>query len=164
MSELVVGSIAGLAANSYVVDVASGSTLDLSAGAVFPAGNVINVSSYYLSGNFATTSTTYVDVTDLSVTVTPKSSGSKFLAIVSAFVYNATATDLTRINLVRDSTELISCQAESAITFQDVPIVINYLDSPATTSSVTYKVQMESPGGGAGTIRRAHITVLEIAG
>jgi len=73
MSELAVGSLKGLAANSFVIDVASGSSLDLSAGAVFPAGSVLQVVSTTKTDAFSTTSSSFADVTGLAATITPSS-------------------------------------------------------------------------------------------
>ena len=59
MSELSLGTLSGLAANSYVVDVASGSSLDLSAGAVLPAGSILQVVSTTKTDTFSSSSTSF---------------------------------------------------------------------------------------------------------
>jgi len=81
MSELVVGSLKGLSANSFVIDVASGSSLDLSAGAVLPSGSVIQVKSVALTGTFTASlgSGAASDITGLSITHEVASSGNKVL-------------------------------------------------------------------------------------
>jgi hypothetical protein len=85
MSELSVGSLSGLAANSYVIDVASGSTLDLSAGAVLPAGSIIAVKDAIFTGtqSASVTAGNNVAVTDLSITHTLSDASNKL--IISAF-------------------------------------------------------------------------------
>ena len=68
MSELSVGSLSGLAANSYVIDVASGSQLT-------QPGMVLQVVRAIDTTDRTTTSATFAD-TGLSVTVTPTSASS----------------------------------------------------------------------------------------
>ena len=96
MSELSVGSLSGLAANSYVIDVAAGSSLDLSAGAVLPAGSIIQVVSTTKTDTFSTTSTSFSDVTGFSVSITPTSTSSKIMVMASAQVGNSSASAVAR--------------------------------------------------------------------
>jgi hypothetical protein len=184
MSELTVGSLSGLAANSYVIDVASGSTLDLSAGAVFPAGSIIQVVSATKTDTFTTTSASAVDITGLSVSITPSSTASKFLVFFNVNASNSTNEEqATAILLKRDSTTLFpgtggSISNSSGMFFgqsnQILTLSGTELDSPNTTSAIIYKVQMFASGGSVGTVNRrgsgetrnvaSSITVMEIAG
>ena len=86
MSELSVGTLSGLAANSYVIDVASGSTLDLSAGAVFTAGSIIAVKHALFTGTqtASVAASGNVAVTDLSITHTLANSSNNL--IISAYL------------------------------------------------------------------------------
>lgn len=182
MSELVVGSIAGLAANSYVVDVATGSTLDLSAGAVFPAGNVIQVVSTTKTDTFSTTSTTLTDVTGLSASITPTSTSNKILVIVSAQI-GASASAVTRLSLKRDATSIAGSSTNPDYFYEGdanlgnglydmKAIAVHYLDSPSTASAVTYKLQASQSSGtfylntrsAGGLYGTSTITLMEIAG
>lgn len=159
MSELSVGSLSGLAANSYVIDVASGSTLDLSAGAVFPAGSIIQVVSTTLTSAVSVsvpTAGSFVDVSGLSATITPSSASSKIMVITMvSHSARTSGTQVTSTRLVRDSTAIAigdaagNRQRVSSYTFlNDDGAVHNpsvqILDSPATTSAVTYKFQVSS--------------------
>lgn len=132
---------------------------DLASGAItsaaLPAGSVIQVvNGTPMTNVFATTSTSYVDVTGLNATITPLNASSKILAIVflSDFVSLGTSYDTAlRIALLRNSTiiqeqtnQLFGYNASSSRVGNST---IMYVDSPATTSSVTYKVQLHSRTG-----------------
>ena len=187
MSELSVGSLSGLAANSYVVDIASGSSLDLSnatdlPASALPAGSILQVVSATKTDQFATTATGVVDVPGLSVSITPSSASSKVLVFFNLMLGNSvTATDV-HIKLLRDATWIAKNTDAGTQTTTFMLTGVNYvpyhpslthLDSPATTSSVTYKIQMERFSG-TGTVNRrgdnagngavSSITVMEVAG
>jgi hypothetical protein len=151
----------------------------------FGAGAVLQVVSTTKLDGFTTTSGTPVDITGLSVSITPSSTSSKILVMVMVSGGSDTTT-AWYINLVRNATNLAISTAGSTFNstvgsyFQNVnafsgsPIV--YLDSPATTSSTTYKLQAFSGNAGTGlvTVNRrggdaivgtsSSITVMEIAG
>ncbi len=110
MSELSLGTLSGLAANSYVVDVAAGSTLDLSAGAVFPAGSIIQVVSTTKTDTFSASVTTgaSVAVTGLSITHTLASASNKLL-ITANFGVAASSSNDCRIGIsVADGATLLN--------------------------------------------------------
>ena len=120
-----------------------------------PAGSIVQVvNGTPMTNVFATTSTSYVDVTGLNATITPLNASSKILAIVflSDFVSLGTSYDTAlRIALLRNSTiiqeqtnQLFGYNASSSRVGNST---IMYVDSPATTSSVTYKVQLHSRTG-----------------
>ena len=178
MSELVVGSIAGLAANSYVVSVASGSKL------VQP-GSVLQVVSTTKTDTFTTSSSSMVDITGLSASITPSSTSSKILVIANIYA-SCNGSGFNLLNLVRDSTNLAlgvdgtvenvtaaSYVGDTNMQYALQENTIHYVDSPASTSSLTYKIQM-NPSGNTGTINRraqstyvgvsSTITLMEIAG
>ena len=92
MSELSVGSLSGLAANSFVIDVASGSTLDVTnatgtlPAAQLPAGSIIAVKDAIFTGTqtASVTAGNNVAVTDLSITHEVADPSNKL--IISAFI------------------------------------------------------------------------------
>jgi hypothetical protein len=104
--------------------------------------------------SFSTTSTTFVDVTGVSVTITPSSASSTVLVIVSGVVGSNAADNFTPINLLRGSTNI--AQSTGSTNFNQTlaphitstsltqPFSIVFLDSPATTSATTYKIQLRS--------------------
>jgi len=116
------------------------------------AGHVVQVQSSILSSKVSTTSLepTYVD-TGLSVSITPKFSTSKILIVSSLMVANQATFSFFR--LLRDTTALglgDAAGSRQQCTFMFYPdggganniSVANghtFLDSPATTSPITYK-------------------------
>ena len=99
--------------------------------------------------------TTYTD-TGLSASITPTSSSNKILVIINQTfqAYRAAANNGGGVRILRDSTVIYTPMSTSAgplthysgglgntnqETFTNA--VIHYLDSPSTTSSVTYKTQ-----------------------
>jgi hypothetical protein len=104
----------------------------------------------------ASGSSTFVDLTSLSVTLTPKSSSSKFLCIWSVNLANGADAGTAYIRLNRNGTAIgladaagsritgSSAYVNTAIVGQMIPSSNSYLDSPATTSAVTYNISMSS--------------------
>jgi hypothetical protein len=122
------------------------------------AGAVLQVVQTQKTSVFSTTSSSYVDITGLSASITPSSATSKILVSV---VVNASANPSGwyggQIKLLRDSTDIAigdasgsnprlsidySTNVSNATLILPCPLV--WLDSPATTSSVTYKLQMRT--------------------
>ena len=137
-------------------------------------GAVLQVVNYSVSDTTASTSSTWVD-TLTTLAITPSSASSKILvqANINGLDKSATNTWLA-LRLVRGSTTLIQFEGQAGYTNNaDVNSVgsssTSYLDSPSSTSAVTYKVQMRNPsatgvvyiGSSAST---STITLMEIAG
>jgi hypothetical protein len=151
-------------------------------------GTVLQVVSTNKSDSFTTTNTTFTDVTGYSVSITPKSSSSKIYVNAVMNIGATYGTNTTYVRLMRDSTVIAvgdSAGSRTQVSIAAEPngnsmaqgsIVI--LDAPATISSVTYKVQVCTNGGGTAAINRSiddtnaagrprgfsSITVMEIAG
>ncbi|MBU6346296.1 MAG: hypothetical protein KGR70_13490 [Cyanobacteria bacterium REEB494] len=108
-----------------------------------------------LDGLIQTTSTTYAD-TGLTVSITPSSATSKIL--IMAAMQGVTKTSgnsqtKIKIRLLRDSTTLQNTGERVAYTNSDGTNAVGshtiiYLDSPATTSALTYKIQYASGTSG----------------
>ena len=122
-------------------------------------GHVIQVlSTTKLDDHFQAAVTSFVDVTGVTLTITPKSATSKILVTVSGVFSHSTSSRLSLFNLVRDSTTLglpTSPKSNSATramyhngTDQLHQLHIEFLDSPATTSATTYKLQMRTNSSG----------------
>jgi hypothetical protein len=125
---------------------------------------------------FATTSTSYIDITSFSVNITPNSSSSKLLILGSVNYSNSTTTQNTYFRLMRDSTSIGNgaddvCFGGRMGTTSGVQTgSINYIDSPNTTSQITYKFQIRVDGGtgrvnergSTGQDYSSHITVIEL--
>lgn len=122
-----------------------------------PAGSVLQVIQTVKTDAFTTTSGSYVDVTGYSANITPTSSSNRIL-IFGAWYGNNTNGGMSSIWL-RNATQLPTGTAQTnpvasssgmaynpgGSTLQ--PMTFIYLDSPATTSAITYKMQTRSGGG-----------------
>lgn len=124
------------------------------------AFRVLQVVQTVKTDTFATTSTSFVDVTGLSVTITPSSTSSKVLVILDA---NVSQVVLSKI--LRNSTDIyIGDAASSRIRVTGMPYThaantmqhfgTFFLDSPTTTSATTYKYQIRSEAGGNTVVNR----------
>ena len=151
-----------------------------SSGFSYP-GAVLQVVSTTKTDTFSMSSGTFTDITGLSVTITPTSATSKIFVIVNFGVSSSGGAGLNTYNLVRGSTNISQPAtspsfAGTMIGYLDLgdnilPVGFNFLDSPATTSATTYKVQMKSNTGTQYINRRSSadsaftstITVMEIA-
>jgi hypothetical protein len=145
------------------------------------AGKVLQVVSTTKVTVFSTSSTSYIDVTGLSVSITPSSASNKILVIVTSNFSGS--SDDCLMQLLRDSTAIgngtsgtvrngFSMLATAASVNSIITASINFLDSPSTTSATTYKIQTIVLGGTVYVNRRAGndsfggsstITVMEIA-
>lgn len=137
-------------------------------------GQVVTAST---STTTTTTSTSYVDATGLSVSITPTSSTSKILVLTNCVFQSWSGSSGTSAGgiyqLVRGSTAIangdflwISLGGGTTNFLTDTPTSISYVDSPATTSSTTYKLQFARSSGATNAYANpsgvATITVLEI--
>lgn len=91
--------------------------------------------------------------TAVSASITPQSTSSKILAIVSGSAFSSSAGTETGVRLTRDQpsapTVLSTVTAvynASGATVSGYNIV--YLDSPASTSALTYRTQLARTAGG----------------
>lgn len=141
---------------------------------IYIPGHVLQVVQSTITSTPTTTSTTFVD-TGLSVTITPTSSSSKILVMADYGTGSANSSGGMVTQLVRGSTSLFyrgDSYTGSNGTYGAGSF--NHLDSPATTSAVTYKIQYLTQsasttvyfnasysGYGAPT---SHLTVMEIGG
>jgi hypothetical protein len=116
-------------------------------------GKVLQVIQGTSTAYGSSTSSSYAD-TGLTATITPSSSSSRILAIVSQHISaqgNGSAHGMVAIRLVRGATQIqemnYNCGLVSNSFTLGVPAALQYLDSPATTSATTYKTQFMRPTG-----------------
>jgi len=109
------------------------------------SSQILQVVHYNYSTEFTTTSGTPVDM-GLSGTITPASATNKILCIFMV-QYLSQTTDLIRGQLVRDSTIILGSSRISNIANVS-RWGGSFLDSPATTSSTTYKIQVNKDVAG----------------
>ena len=149
-------------------------------------GNILQVVSVTKDTSFTTTSTSFTDITGLSVAITPSATSSKILVLMNVASSNTTSTGIAYTQLVRGSTAIsIGASGETGepVTgytaqagYDMGQIGIQYLDSPSTTSATTYKLQLKAPSGQTAAINRtgeyqsqqgnvaSGITLMEVAG
>jgi len=116
----------------------------------------------------STTSTSYVDATNLSVSITPSSASNKILILFNGTLQNDGNTANSFLTILRGSTILATTNDYFILNSAGTRIIsgtgAHYIDSPSTTSSTTYKIQIRVESGSTGTIfMNSRITVLEIA-
>jgi len=154
---------------------------------------VIQAVSVPVTNAFTSSSTSMVDITGMTASITPQSTTSKILVLVTMSISADTSSYQRAFRLVRGSTPVgIGTLGTTAPNYSfgvQMPnsnyvqnINYQYLDSPSTTSSTTYKIQIanqisggtfslnNSPtylNGGTDTYYAAYassITLLEISG
>lgn len=156
------------------------------------SGGVLQVVSATKTDAFTSTSGTLVDVTGLSVSITPASSSNKILIFghVTCGAYSWAGGPVS-FNIVRDSTSIglgtsgtlrnstfgLNDYANDSTNTADnhASISFCFLDSPATTTAITYKIQGRIVNAGnTWAVNRipsntnsgyvSTITVMEVAG
>tara|TARA_B100000902_G_scaffold328650_1_gene324814 strand:+ start:292 stop:789 length:498 start_codon:yes stop_codon:yes gene_type:complete len=144
-------------------------------------GGIIQMKQNVYSTSDSTTSTSMEDVTGFSVSITPTSSSSKILVMLSARVNSSSGSNVntrSSVSVYRGATQLINQFVGSYFggtggtdlnTYHSVNT--SYLDSPATISSITYQVKFSSDNSGCTTSitggdnpNRSTLTVMEISG
>ena len=140
-------------------------------------GKVLQVVQATSTSQASVTSATWTD-SNLSASITPSVNTSKVLAVVTQ-VINLNQSDDTGlmgggIRILRDSTTIFTPYESPGTSFYESDfyrgiVSMQYLDSPATTSSTTYKTQIYlSVTGGGATIQaqpssaQSSIILLEI--
>ena len=124
-------------------------------GKVYIPGHVIQVLQTLKTDTFTLSGTNvFTDITGISLSITPTSTSSRIL--INTFIPVAVDNGYNvHLRLMRDSTAICIGDASSnrpRSTWQGFfntnedqwPVSIQFLDSPATTSAITYKVQMKS--------------------
>ena len=121
----------------------AGVTVTGLAKASLPTGSVLQVVSLSGASNITTSSSTFID-TNLTLSITPTSATSKVLVFYSIThdQYGASIKDAP-MRLLRGATVLISSNPYFNVLTEMITTSSNsYLDSPATTSATTYKIQV----------------------
>jgi hypothetical protein len=136
------------------------------------AGKVLQVvSTQSQSAEIATSSSSYV-TTGISASITPTSSTSKILILLSCTLDNQASGRQMVVTFYRGATDLASTRGTTQLYSDGGRVQASgsciYLDSPATTSSTTYTVYFRSTTGG-NTVKFANdntmtsFTLMEIA-
>ena len=134
-------------------------------------GKILQVLQTTKTTSFSTSSTSLVDVTGLSVSITPSSATSKVLVQVSVGLLKSD-TNYVRLTVFRGNAATGTNLASPSVGFglmraDTTPYgfgFINYLDSPATTSATTYQAAISmTAGSGSVQAEMSTITVWEVA-
>ena len=162
-------------------------------GSALVTGKVLQVLSTAKTNTFSSTSTSYTDITGYSVAITPSSTSSKiFIQGFLSVSVNAWSTYGAFFQLVRGSTNILTSSGSSAngsFSYSHEaaseiaskkgmsPAGFCFLDSPSSTSEITYKVQGKTSSGtngefyinynGSGGVNytaTSVITVMEVSG
>jgi hypothetical protein len=155
-----------------------------------PAGSVLQVlqATKTDTQSFSGLSTSWADITGLSVTITPRNSSSRVIIMGSVMV--SIGGNPIQLKLVRNGSDIfvgdaagsrkqVMTQLYGAGSVFSVYTTANYVDSPATASAVTYKWQLSIGGSFTDYVNRcvrdqdgsaedargaSNIIVMEIAG
>jgi hypothetical protein len=175
------GTTLTLGDSGDTITIPSGATLTNS-GTATGFGKVLQVVQTVKDTSYSSSSTSFVDVTGLSASITPSSASNKIL-ITCSFVTSQTGNHFTIFNLLRGATNIgqpATSQSFTGTRSSYLPdtgngimnVHIQFLDSPSTTSATTYKIQARC---NSGTLRMGNrqandseqisiITLMEIAG
>ena len=152
------------------------------------AGKVLQVISVSKNDTFTTTSTSFVDVTGLTADITPSSTSNKVLVTVflgrlvtddgggfgaelnrgGSSIYDLGQGNLSDCFATGGGGGMSNNDRKNDVAF------IQYLDSPSSSSTLTYKIRVKRSSAGSGYINRwglnddqgcvSSITLMEIAG
>jgi len=129
------------------------------------AFRIMQIASTTKTDTFSLSSATFTDVTGFSVSITPAFTTSKVLVLVTMNVCASWQNGNLQARLMRGSTAIAVGDAAGSRTqasnvvaggnnFTGQTVVISFLDSPATTSSTTYKVQIRGNTGNTTVVNR----------
>jgi hypothetical protein len=135
----------------------AGDTVSVGSGATVSGfGKVLQVVQTIKTDGFSTGSTSHIDITGLSASITPSSTSSKILVNVSIGTIDFSTGMYYGFQLVRDTTNIGqgTVAGKTASTFGGTANTVRgrspshtHLDSPSTTLSTTYKVQVRVQQG-----------------
>ena len=127
-------------------------------------GKVLQVVSTNNGTVFSTSSSGYVDVSGLSVTITPSATSSKVLVTLDYTTDTQNDNTVFSVQLVRGSTAIGNAAHGNQMMHMNANEYdtggFTFLDSPSTTSATTYKLQVKTgnhtgPNGGTVIFNRS---------
>jgi len=131
-------------------------------------GSILQIVQTVKTDTFTTTSARFVDITGMSCSITPGSSSSKILVLININGSGTPNVTNAYVRLLRNGNLIFAgdaagsrVQAFGGMYVTDGYAMLNitatFLDSPATTSSVTYKLQTGNEGSGTVFVNRTQI-------
>jgi hypothetical protein len=179
------GSAIGTATEGMVTYLEDSDTIQIYDGAwrtsLATTGGILQVQQTLKNDAFSIATGAFADVTGMSVSITPKSSASKVLVIVDMLIGVSASSDIS-FNLLRGGTNIAqgtgatyntskTLRLASSTDLQSASLL--FLDSPATTSATTYKLQTRLYNANTMYINRrgndteysgvSSVTVMEVA-
>jgi hypothetical protein len=144
--------------NSKIASLAATKLTGTIAAARLPAGSVLQVVSTTTNSSFSTSATSFVNITGMSLSITPSSTTSKILVMGHMQVGGGDDARYSAYRLTRNSTNVIEGNKggnNGTVAFlssgganggnrpyTNENMGFNYLDSPASTSALTYTIQV----------------------
>jgi hypothetical protein len=141
----------------------------------FTAGKILQVVSAKKTDLFNTSSTSFVDV-GLEATITPSATSSKISVYLDTggVTRSGVANECARVKILRAGSDNYGganiFYSTDDIPYSGVSTSFHYIDEPSSTSSLLYKVQMETRSGNScgiiagGSSQFASLILMEIAG
>jgi len=149
---------------SYLKDTDTVEVYDGSAWGALAGGKILQLVHDYDTSTITTTSTSFV-ATNASVTITPSAATSKIFLIGSVYAFFSDVVgDDTYLSFDRDGTTISAeTRYTQVVANRRISTTLVYLDSPSSTSALTYTLDYKVSSGTA-TIQNAHsITALEVS-
>lgn len=156
----------GLLPNANIEAVAATKLTGTLPDANAPSGSVIQVVQTVKTDTFSSSASSFTDITGLTATITPASASNKILVMASVVVA-LNSTYFLQIRLARGGSAILQGDAAgSRIRTQGMVYMYNQsnnaqltwpgyvVDSPASTSSLTYSVQMMQLDGSTHYVNR----------
>ena len=154
---------------SAEIDIASGATLDVNGNIDFTGATVTGLTTGKIlqvvhtsvtAATFSTSSTSAVDITGMTLDITPAATSSKILLMAVVNFDMSATTAFAAFTALRDGSAVdsgigdaagsrIRCAAwgSSYSNQATVSRSMTFLDSPSSTSAVTYKLQVDLDAG-----------------
>ena len=147
------------------------------------SGGIIQVKNLVKTDSFSTTSTSLVDITGFTLSITPTRADSKIFVLASGYIssqgndhgfhlfFYRTVSGQSDVEVGKSYNQKANVQSQTGGTF-----VIQNLDSPGTTSTITYKGRLRTDSGsynarigaggnnGSDNIPESVITLMEVSG
>ena len=150
--------------------ITTGSTGQVINKASLPTGSVLQVAATTDTATVATSSATFV-ASGTSHSITPLYATSKILVIITGIMDTSANNRNADCTIFRDSTNIGSVNGLSRVSGTSSrvigPVTMVFLDSPSTTSSVTYSCRIKTPSAATvewnGSSLTNTVTLMEIA-
>jgi hypothetical protein len=163
--------LSGLVANANLASTGSASSSTYLRGdrtwSALPAlGKILQIVAVNKNDTFSNATQTWTDITGLSATITPSSTSSRILILASVAI--GQSNDFAYIRLLRGATVIDvgdaagtrpqvtggSIYPSTSPVYILTQVPVTFVDSPSTTSAVTYKFQLRVGSAGVAYINR----------